>query len=273
VKRFSEMNPRIVGVSGIMTVVLLMVTTLSIGKLTEVLGGEAYRAAFSHSTGLKAGNPVRVSGLDVGTVRSVELDGNRVIVMFTAEDVTLGSQTSAAIKTETALGGRFLQLTPRGDGDLSEEGIPLTRTQPAYPLTDAVQDTTRTAERIDTAQLAASFDVLADTLADTPADLRAALDGVRRLSGVIAERDEALAALLDHANGVSGLLAQRSTQITTILTDGNALLAELEARRDIIDTLMANITAVTKQISGLTRDNRATLRPALSELRKTLAVL
>lgn len=271
-KRFTERNTRTIGLAGIAVVLAVLVIALNIAPLSQLISGSTHTAAFTDAAGLTEGSEVRVSGLQVGSVQSVEIDGAHVVVEFTADDVRLGPRTRAAIKAENALAGKFLALTPRGSGEL-DGMIPLERTDTPYSLTDAVQDATTTVGRIDTRRLAESFDTLAETFADSPAQLRGALRGVRRLSETIASRDEALGELLTSANGVSGLLAERSGQITTIMADGNKLLAELHARRDVIDTLLSNLTSLSEQISGLVKDNRATLKPALRELRRTLKVL
>lgn len=273
-KRFAERSQLKIGLVGIAIVAAVLAVTFNIGPLSRMVAGSEYSAAFTDSAGLTGGSEVRVSGMKVGSVQSVELEGAQVIVRFTAGDTRLGSLTRAAIKTRHALGGRVLELTPRGRGELdNDEMIPVERTDTPYSITDAVQDTAATAGKIDTRQLARSFDTLSETFADTPDELRGALSGLRKLSKTIASRDEALAELLSNADGVTGVLAERSTQVTKILTDGNALLGELEARRDVIDALLTNLTGVTKQISGLVKDNRSTLKPALTELNKTLAIL
>lgn len=271
-KRFSERNTRTIGLVGVGVIALVLVGALNVGPLARLLAGATYEAAFTDAAGLAAGSEVRVSGLKVGSVQDIRIDGPRVVVKFTAADVHLGDRTRAAIKAESALAGKFLALYPRGQGEL-DEVIPVDRTVTPYSLTDAVQDASATAGRIDTGKLAQSFDTLAQTFADSPKRLRGALEGVRRLSATIASRDEALGDLLASANGVTGLLAERSGQITTIMADGNKLLAELQARRDVIDRLLADLTALSDQVSGLVKDNRATLKPTLSEVRKTLAVL
>ena len=77
---------------------------------------------------------MRVSGLSVGRVSGVKLDGTKVLVDFTVRNgVELGDRTEAAIKTETVLGTKMLELTPRGDGELTGT-IPLERTKSPYDL-------------------------------------------------------------------------------------------------------------------------------------------
>ena len=65
--------------------------------------------------------------MTVGRVSSIQLEGTKVRVEFTVDDgIELGDRTEAAIKTETVLGAKMLELTPRGDGRLSDT-IPLER--------------------------------------------------------------------------------------------------------------------------------------------------
>ena len=55
--------------------------------------------------------------MSVGRVSDVHLEGTKVLVDFTVDNgVELGDRTEAAIKTETVLGSKMLEVTPRGDG-------------------------------------------------------------------------------------------------------------------------------------------------------------
>ena len=58
-----------------------------------------------------------MSGLHAGQVTSIELDGQRVLVKFKVDkNIRLGDRTEAAIKTKSLLGTKYLEVTPRGDG-------------------------------------------------------------------------------------------------------------------------------------------------------------
>jgi phospholipid/cholesterol/gamma-HCH transport system substrate-binding protein len=142
-----------------------------------------------------------------------------------------------------------------------------------YDVVDAFSDLATTAEDIDTEQLATSLDTIADTFRDSPADVRAAVEGLGRLSHTVASRDEQLRSLLDHANGVTGVLSDRNAQIVSLLADGDLLLQELRKRRADIHTLLVNTATLADQLTGLVRDNRAAIRPALAHLKNVLAVL
>ena len=136
-----------------------------------------------------------------------------MLVDFTVEDgVELGDRTEAAIKTETVLGNKMLEITPRGDGRLAG-AIPLERTTSPYDLPTALGDLTTTISALDTTQLSSALTTLADTFKDTPPDLKLALEGVARFSETLNTRDAQLRSLLTDANKVSAVLGKRSEQI------------------------------------------------------------
>jgi len=151
--------------------------------------------------------------------------------------------------------------------------IPLNRTVSSYDVITAFSDLTRTTEQIDTQQLARSLDVLATEFKDTPENVRTALDGLSRLSATIAGRDEKLRDLLRSANSVTGTVAEQNKVVDTLIKDADLLVAELETRREAIHTLFTNTSALAQQVTGLVQDNRAQLKPALTQLKGVLATL
>ena len=273
IKPIAERNPLAVGAVGILIVTALVVGAFSYDKLPIIKRTSDYSAYFAEAGGIKSGSDVRVSGLSVGRISDTHLEGTKVRVDFTVDkNVELGDRTEAAIKTETVLGTKMLELTPRGDGKLTGT-IPLERTTSPYDLPTALGDLTTTISGLDTTQLSSALSTLGETFADTPPDLKIALEGVARFSDTLNTRDAQLRNLLANANKVTGVLAKRSDQIAGLVVNANALLSELLAQRDSVDALMNNLTAVSKQLSGLVDDNRAQLKPAVDKLNGVLGIL
>ncbi|WP_371746947.1 MCE family protein [Mycolicibacterium sp. YH-1] len=273
IKPLAERNRIAVGAVGILVVIGIVVASFSYDEIPFVKGTSDHSAYFSEAGGIKSGSDVRVSGLSVGRVSDIQLEGTRVRVDFTVDDgVELGDRTAAAIKTETVLGTKMLELTPRGDGELTGT-IPLERTTSPYDLPTALGDLTTTISGLDTAQLSSALTTLAQTFQNTPPDLRIALEGVARFSGTLNNRDAQLRNLLADANKVTGVLAKRSDQIAALVVNANALLAEVLAQRDSIDALMTNIADVSHQISAVVNDNRTQLKPAVDKLNGVLSIL
>jgi phospholipid/cholesterol/gamma-HCH transport system substrate-binding protein len=273
IKPLGQRRPVMIGVMGSAIVACVVVAAFQYDKLPFVKNTDDYAAYFSEAGGIKAGNTVRVSGMGVGRVSDIRLVGTKVRVGFTVRKaIQLGDRTEAAIKTETILGSKMLELTSRGEGKLTGT-IPLERTHSPYDLPDALGDLTTTISGLDTAQLSSALTTLANTFKETPRDLRPALEGVARFSDTINSRDAQLRSLLRNANNVSMVLARRSQQIAGLVANSNALLAALLDERDSLDALMNNLTAVSHQISGLVNDNRTQLKPALDKLNGVLEIL
>jgi phospholipid/cholesterol/gamma-HCH transport system substrate-binding protein len=273
IKPAGRRNPVTIGVIGTAVVVCVAVAAFQYNKLPFIKNTNDYAAYFAEAGGIKSGNTVRVSGLGVGRVSDIRLEGTKVRVGFTVrKTIELGDRTEAAIKTETILGAKMLELTSRGDGKLSG-AIPLERTHSPYDLPDALGDLTTEISGLDTAQLSSALTTLANTFKETPGNLRPALQGVARFSDTLNNRDAQLRSLLGNANKVSGVLGKRSQQIAALVGNSNALLAALLDERDSIDALMNNLSAVSRQISGLVNDNRTQLKPALDKLNGVLEIL
>jgi phospholipid/cholesterol/gamma-HCH transport system substrate-binding protein len=273
IKPLADRNRITVGVVGILIVVALVVAVFSYDKIPFINGKSSCTAYFTEAGGIKSGSDVRVSGLSVGRVSSVKLDGTKVKVSFTVDDdVALGDRTEASIKTETVLGTKMLEITPRGDGKLSG-AIPVERTRSPYDLPTALGDLTSTISALDTTKLSSALTTLADTFKDTPPDLKVALEGVAQFSSTLDDRDAKLRNLLGNANKVTAVLAKRSDQIASLVVNANALLAELLTQRNSVDALMINLGAAARQISAVVNDNRTQLKPALDKLNGVLSIL
>lgn len=273
VRAAGRRSPFVLGLMGTILLVCVTIVAFQYDKLPFIKNTDDYAAYFSEAGGIKPGNSVRVSGMGVGRVSDIRLEGTKVRVGFTVnKGVELGDRTEASIKTETILGAKMLELTPRGEGRLRGV-IPLERTTSPYDLPDALGDLTTTISGLDTAQLSSALTTLADTLKATPQDLRPALQGVARFSDTLNGRDAQLRNLLGNANKVSAVLGRRSQQIAGLVANSNALLAALLDERDSLDALMNNLSGVSHQISGLVNDNRTQLKPALDKLNGVLEIL
>ncbi|MGV0873315.1 MCE family protein [Mycolicibacterium sp. XJ879] len=266
-------NPVVTGALGICLIAVLALGALQYDKLPIFNRGNDYSAYFAEAGGITVGADVQVSGLRVGQVSSLELAGPWALVKFRlAPDVRLGDRTEAAIKTQTLLGSKIVELTPRGDG--TQDGpIPLERTRSPYQLPEALGDLTTAISGLDTHQVSDSLRVLAQTFSDTPPELKIAVAGVARFAETLNKRDDQLRNLLSNANKATTVLAERAGQVVDLIADSNALLVQLQAQSDALDRISGDISAVARQIEGFIAENRQTLKPALEKLNGVLAIV
>ena len=273
VKSFAERNPLIIGAVGIALVAGTMALALNYDKLPIVNSKNHYSAYFREAGGLRAGAAVQVAGFRIGQVSAVKLDGAQVLVTFDVDkDVHLGERSEANIRTKTLLGAKVLEVTPRGDGQLSTP-IPLNQTRSPYQLPDALGDLSSTISGLNTNAVSDALATLSQTFQDTPPDLKAAVDGVARFSQTLDTHDRQLRNLLANANKATTVLSQRADQIAGLVADSNALLAELQTQSTALEQISGNLSAFAKQLSGFINDNRTQLRPALDKLNGVLAIV
>jgi phospholipid/cholesterol/gamma-HCH transport system substrate-binding protein len=272
---FADRDPVKVGVVGMIALAAVGLLLFNAVAIKSWLTEASYTAMFSEAGGLQSGDPVRLNGAEIGKVSSIELDGEHVAVEFTVKQVgRLGTETRASVSAESVLGTKYLGLTPAGPGELEHGAvIPLERTNSPYDITKALSTLTAKSGQLDKDKLNQALNTISDSFKDTPAPLRAALDGVSRVSQTVAQRDVALRELLVHARGVTDVLAKRSGDIVTLTAQGRQLLGELNERRQVIQELVVNVTRTIDQLHGLVTDNEDQLRPALDELNDTLDLL
>jgi phospholipid/cholesterol/gamma-HCH transport system substrate-binding protein len=272
---FRERNPVIVGAVSLAVIVVMILAAFRAEDLPLIGGGDTYSAAFSVAGGLKANDEVRVAGVRVGKVQEVGLAGDHVRVEFTVEDgVDFGRDTSAAIKVKTLLGAMYLSLVPTGTGQLPEEAeIPVSRTTSPYDVVEAFSGLASTSERIDSDQLAHALDTMGALMRNTPEEFQSALRGMSALSENIAARDEQLQELLGNMRKVSTVLGDRNQDLVTLMRDGDKLTRALVARRQSVHRLLVSTSELSRQLTGLVRDTRADLKPALDHLDSVVDML
>ncbi|MCV7380937.1 mammalian cell entry protein [Mycobacterium alsense] len=263
------------GFIGAVLIALVIAVGLSPERLLSWATTVHYQALFSEAGGLATGNKVLVSGVKVGTVSDVSLrDGDALVTFGVKSKVRLGSQTTAHIRTGTLLGARVLTLEPAGTGTLRpRDVIPVSRTSSPYSLSEAVSDLTTNVAATSTDTLNQSLNALSATIDQIAPQLGPTFEGLTRVSRAINSRGETLDALLKSAANVTGILSARSQEVNALILDGNVLLDVLVKRRDAISELLANVSAVSKQLSGLVADNEKELEPTLDRLNSVAAML
>ncbi|TDC68619.1 MCE family protein [Actinomadura sp. GC306] len=270
---FRERNPVPIGLIGFAVIIVLVVLAMNLQNIPFIAGGTTRTAQFKEAAGLKPDEEVRIAGVKVGEVKALDLDGDHVKVTFRVDDgVKLGDRTEASIKIKTVLGSHYLELIPRGKGELGRT-IPIERTHVPFEVVPAISELSQRVGAIDVEQVAKSFEVLSQTFENSPEEVRASLQGLRRLSNTIASRDEELHELTGKAKDVSKLLADRNQDFAELVQDGDKVLQAVQARRAVIHQLLIRTVTLSQQVNALINENEKQLRPMLDNLAKVNQVL
>ncbi|WP_036494109.1 MCE family protein [Nocardia sp. BMG111209] len=237
-------------------------------------GDRRYDGEFAQAAGLRAGDPITVAGVPVGTVTGERLDGDRVVVgMRIRDSVHLGRDTRASIKLTTLLGSRYVELRPAGAADLPHQRIPLAQTAVPYDLQQALQDATVTFDQLDTRQLAASLNTAATQLAGLPEVLPDMLRNIQSLANILGQHRDQLNSLLTGTQRLTALVSAQEQTLSAVVGQGRDLLQQIVVRRDAIEKLMAGTTRLVTQLRTLTVDDRPGLDRLLAGLNGFLGSL
>jgi len=131
--------------AGIFVVIGLVCIAYMTVKLGHVsfLGEKTYPlyATFTTVSGLRAGSPVDMLGIEVGRVERITMDQKKqiaVVEIGIQKDIKVYDDAIASIKTEGLIGDKYLSIDPGGAGKLLGPGGTITETQPAVDIVDLI---------------------------------------------------------------------------------------------------------------------------------------
>jgi phospholipid/cholesterol/gamma-HCH transport system substrate-binding protein len=262
-----------IGVMGVIVVLLVTGVGQSFTGVPMLFARPNYYSQFTDSGGLNTGDKVRVAGMDVGRVEGLTIGGDHIVVKFSIGTDKIGTESRLAIKTDTILGKKVLEIEPRGNQPLRPGAtLPLGQSTTPYQIYDAFFDVTKAAAGWNIDAVKQSLHVLSQTIDQTYPHLSAALDGVAKFSDTIGKHDEDFKHLLAQANQVASVLGDRSEQVDRALVNAKTLVAAFNERGQAINALLANVSAVSEQVKGLINDN-PNLNEVLEGLRRATGLL
>lgn len=127
--------------AGIAALVMLAFQVSNVTGLTNADDSYTLVASFDNIGGLKVRSPVKVGGVLVGRVSTIELNGELTPVVKMAINrrySNFSSESSASIQTAGLLGEQYIALTPGGDEVILKDGDRLRDTQSALVLEELI---------------------------------------------------------------------------------------------------------------------------------------
>ena len=103
--------------------------------------GYVLSAGFSNISGIAPGSSVRIGGIKIGVVESLDLDPKTyqaVAKMRIRADVNVPKDSSAAVQSSGLLGEKYLAVEPGGDDVNLKDGGKLAFTQPSVSLEEMI---------------------------------------------------------------------------------------------------------------------------------------
>lgn len=272
--RFRERNQTVLGAVCLLSLLLVVVAALNFRRLPLLHSNASYQAEFANSGGMKVNDNVTVAGVKVGSITDMQLVRDRVRVSFKVDSgVQIGQDSAAAAKVLALVGTEYLEVIPKGSGQLSTP-IPSSRTTVPFTFVDTLQKLSSQEQQYDLPTLVAALKAGSQVLSGTTAtDTTAALTGLANFSALLAQRKDDLATVVTQGAGLSKTLAEHRTQLFQLIGQGDLVLQVLQQRRAALQQLFTGTTSLSQQISQLLGPNRDQLKTLLSNLQTVSALL
>lgn len=131
----------VTGVFVVIGIVCLAYLSIKLGKL-EIIGGDYYHvsARFFSASGLKAGAPVEIAGVQVGRVQGIALKDYEAAVTLTIRNgIEVYTDAIASIKTRGIIGEKFVEVSPGGAGNALEPGATIRDTESGVDFEELIR--------------------------------------------------------------------------------------------------------------------------------------
>ena len=233
-----------------------------------------YSAEFSNVSGLREGQFVRASGIEIGKVHTIKLidGGKRVRVDFSIDRaVPLYQSTTAQIRYLDLIGNRYLELK-RGEGEgtkqiLSAGGlIPLSHTSPALDLDALIGGFKPLFRALEPNKVNTIASALITVFQGQGGTINDILDQTAQLTEQIAKRDQAIGEVVKNLNIVLDTTVRHRKEFDQTVNNLEVLITGLKNHADPLAAGTAHISSAAGTVADLLGENRGLLHQTLNYL-------
>lgn len=259
---------------GIVSSVLLIFTLMIVVVFGQVRFDRtaSYSAEFSNISGMRAGQFVRASGVEVGKVKSTRLvdSGRRVQVDFAVDrSLRLYQSTTARVRYLNLIGDRYLDLS-RGEGEGADRVlppggfIPLSRTQPALDLDALVGGFKPLLRALEPEKINTITSAIVTVFQGQGGTINDILDQTAQLTSTLAERDQAIGEVVKNLNTVLDTTVRHRAEFDQTVDNLEKLITGLKNHAGPLAGSVANISNAAGTLADLLAENRPLLQKTVN---------
>jgi phospholipid/cholesterol/gamma-HCH transport system substrate-binding protein len=272
----TERNLRRSAFIGVAITLALMSVAYVVGGMKVFHRSYSVKAVFSDASDVATGDPVRVAGLDVGKVSSIERQPHSVLMALQInKGVKLSQGISASIRLRTLLGKKFVDIADPGTGPELASGalIPETRTKPATDVDEVITAFKGSVQRTDVAAVNSVMQEFDQVMAGRAGDVSHLLQGLSTLSTNLAGRKADIDRLIAASDQLSKAVDDRRVALGTSLDGMAGALDALASRSQQLTSLIDGVKSLSDHLAPLIQRNQGTLDKTLSDLIQVTQVL
>ncbi len=260
----------------VVTSILTLFLAATIGNLT--LGGKkTYSALFSDVTGLLPGNDVRVAGVKVGQVDSIELFQRTLakVTFSVSEDQPVAESAILRLRYRNLVGERYVAVTEGpGSAAPAKAGttLPLAQTRNALDLTVLFNGFRPLFQALDPQSTNQVAFELVQTLQGEGGTVESLMQRTASLTTTLADRDAVIGRVITNLSTVLDTL-DNGDQLAQLIVQLRRLSAGFAQDRVEIGRSIVGINELTTATTGFLQQVRPSLRTDIRELGTLAATL
>lgn len=260
---------------GIIGLVVIVVAAGAVGIVSRVqFGVSDYSAHLTDAAALRIGDEVRVAGITVGKVKSLDLQSDRVEMTFSVDDgVFVGDQSTLDIRMLTIVGGHYVALLPGGKTPLGRNVIPADRVLLPYSLPKVFQDAVTPFEQIDGETLRRNFGALATAVDGTPDGFRRMTTAVGSIVDILDQQNAQVSRTLTIADEYVSAIAENKAVVGRAVDRLRLLATIVEDNKLAVGASLRNLASVLSQIAPVARLWTSDLKPLAQPIADALPQL
>ncbi|ABM13659.1 virulence factor Mce family protein [Mycolicibacterium vanbaalenii PYR-1] len=237
-----------------------------------------YSAVFADSSSLESGDSVRVAGIRIGTVRSVNLQAdNTVVVDFDADDdIRLTESTKVAVRYLNLVGDRYLELLDApGSTKLQRPGsrIGVERTEPALNLDLLLGGLKPVIQGLNPDDVNALTSSLIQILQGQGGNLESLFARTASFTNALADNGQTVERLIETLNETIGTVAADGEKFSGAIDQLEQLATGLAQDRDPIGEAITALDNGTASLAGLLTEARPPLAGTVDQLNRLAPLL
>ncbi|MEV4317246.1 MlaD family protein [Actinocrispum sp. NPDC049592] len=267
------------GVFAVVTVSSTALLGLTIANV-DLRPSEEYSARFGDVTSLSVGDDVRIAGVRVGQVESIELVDQRVARVQFSIDARrkLPVSVSATIKYRNMIGQRYIALE-RGVGPLNTllapgSEIQLDHTKPALDLTVLFNGFKPLFQALNPDDVNKLSQEIVQVLQGEGGTVESLLAHTASLTSALADKDKVIGEVITNLNNVLDTVNAHSDQLRDLIISLQQFVSGFAKDRQPIGEAISSLDELAGATAGLVEDSRQPLKEsitALGQVSKNLA--
>jgi virulence factor Mce-like protein len=227
--------------------------------------------------GLLPGSDVKVRGVNIGQVRSIELVDGQALVKLRIEDgERVPTDASAVIRPKTLFGEKFVDVDPgptEESGPFLGDGDEIVNTLGGFELEQVLADLYPILKAVDPAELMTVLSEMADGGRGLGESINRSIVNGEQLTTLFAENADLTREFLGDLAALSDQLGQSADDLVGLADAGNAALPTINDHEADLIALLQQTGRLSNDVADLLENNKPFVQASIEDGSRPVQVL